>query len=634
MWSENCQPLTLQKRLSTDLPLIEKVNMLLTLAHFYVFDQQSDPFIQQLDSILKDHPECIGQQAHLMYLKGCKRQMVGDWAGSTEKLESAIDIYRKLEDVRGEVEAMIGVAVVRAMNTQHNEGILLLEQAREQIEVHGLPAICRAYMLNQLAVTHLMVELYDLAESYGRQAYDCALNLAVQNEGVLSKNVMRVQTASTWTLSYALALLGRYDESVQLAEQTLRFVRPLNVPYWEARLVQIIGYALIESDHLDNAIEKLMGFVGSIVSDPLPMYNDCYALLGIAHARNGQHEEAEPLLLTAIKPYDGRTNLGLIYLNCLKSLSNIAKSQGRYEEAFSYLEQSEKVWRVYKQRKSELKLAHLTEVHQYEIKKKEADMLRTSNEKLQRAYDEQSELVKLVAHDIYNPLSSIVLRAQLAEKFARKEQTDKTIESINAIRQSAGYIREIVAQLQFVDLLDQGELKLDWQIVSIRKVIMAAIKRNQPAATLKQIEIVCEGDMSTPIRVGELAIMQMLDNVLSNAIKYSHPNSVVRIGAKRVDDVVEINCVDEGVGIDPAEAHRLFSKFGRLNSSRPTSDERSTGLGLYIVQKLVHEMEGEITVSSDGLGTGTTFTIQLPVSLPTITAQSMYLKQRQLNSEG
>lgn len=622
MWSENCKPLALQSQLQTNLSLFEKVETLLTLAHFYVFDQSSDQYIQQLDSLLIEHPEWAVQQAHLLFLKACKRQMVGDWDGSTEKLEEALIIYREYGELRGEVEAMIGTSVIRAMTVRHDEGISILEQCRKKIKEHALPQICYAYMLNHFAMMHLMVELYDLAESYGRRAYDYAFNLERENEGVVSKNVIRVQMSSTWTLTYALLLLEQFDEAIQLAEQCLSLVKPLNVPYWEARFLQIIANSLIESGNSAVAIEKLTNILKGVLSKPeIPsIYYHCHALLGIALTREGRHEEAEPILLRAIKQYNSIRSIGLIYLGCLKSLATIAKSQGRYEDAFSYLEQNEQVRTGYKRKKSELKLAHLTEVHKYDLKKQEADMLRISNEKLteanhllQQAYEEQSELVKLVTHDIYNPLSSIVLRTQLATRFVQRERIDKVVESIGAIRQSADYIGDIVAQFQMVDKLDQEQLKLDRQILSVQDVIIAAIERNQPAATIKHIQLVFDKEREMSIWACELAMMQVLDNVLSNAIKYSFPDSVVQIKATQHEDIIEIAFVDQGVGIDQGETHKLFSKFGRLDSSRPTSDERSTGLGLYIVQKLIHKMDGEIMASSDGLGTGTTFTIQLPI---------------------
>lgn len=621
MWSESCHPLSLESQLNEELSTIQRIDALLTLAHFYIFDQSSDQYIEELESLFIEPSVTELQRAHLKFLKGLKRQMVGDWDESTTLLESALDIYKANNHVRGEVEAIIGIAVMHSMS-EPSQGIMLLEQAREKIERFDLPLICTAYMLNQFAVAHITVELYSLAEAYARQAQDCVARLPMRQDNIIAKNVTRSYVASAWSLSFSVLLQGKYGEAIQIAEQGLSVVKAANVPYWVARMMEIIGRALVENGDTMAAIERLSDFLDSSPPDGASIYDNCYALLGIAYAEKNQYAIAEPLLLRAVKIYDEVGRGGLIHLRCLKCLANFAKRQERFEDAVMYLEKSEKMLARYKRRKSVLTLEHLTEVHNYKLKQREADFLKSSNEKLaeanqllQDALDGQSELIKLVAHDVYSPVMSIMLRTNLMMQHIQTERIDKLAEAVTAIRNSADYINDIVFHFQTVDQLENEELQFERKAILIEEEILSAIERNQPSAVEKQVEVRFDHTESLQVCAYETGLKQVLDNILSNAVKYSYPNSTVQIGVSRLDNNrVKIECIDQGVGIDALESHKLFSRFGRLKSSRPTSDERSTGLGLYIVRQLLHRMNGEVVIHSDGIDKGTTISICLPLA--------------------
>jgi signal transduction histidine kinase len=108
-------------------------------------------------------------------------------------------------------------------------------------------------------------------------------------------------------------------------------------------------------------------------------------------------------------------------------------------------------------------------------------------------------------------------------------------------------------------------------------------------------------------------LARILDNLVSNAIKFSHPNTSVTVSLNKKDTgKVQLAVKDEGQGIREDEMKKLFGKFSRL-SARPTAKESSTGLGLYIVKSLVEELEGSIWCESVWEH-GTTFFVELPVA--------------------
>jgi len=106
-------------------------------------------------------------------------------------------------------------------------------------------------------------------------------------------------------------------------------------------------------------------------------------------------------------------------------------------------------------------------------------------------------------------------------------------------------------------------------------------------------------------------IEQVLNNLVSNAVKFSNPGGVVNIRATRVNGRVSISVVDHGSGIPPGELGKLFTPFGRT-SVRSTTGEKDTGLGLLIVKRILEAHQGGIRVESE-LGKGTAFLADLPV---------------------
>jgi signal transduction histidine kinase len=106
--------------------------------------------------------------------------------------------------------------------------------------------------------------------------------------------------------------------------------------------------------------------------------------------------------------------------------------------------------------------------------------------------------------------------------------------------------------------------------------------------------------------------MQVIDNIISNAVKYSPQEKNITIRLQSRAGVVRVEVQDEGEGISPEDMQKLFGKFVRL-SARPTGGEHSTGLGLSIVKKMVEAMSGRVWCESE-VGKGATFIVELPTS--------------------
>jgi hypothetical protein len=138
------------------------------------------------------------------------------------------------------------------------------------------------------------------------------------------------------------------------------------------------------------------------------------------------------------------------------------------------------------------------------------------------------------------------------------------------------------------------------------------INNNILTAQAKKIRIAGEIPSDLPeLEIDERRINQVLDNFITNAIKFSSEDTKIIVKAEIIDDMVKISVIDQGQGIPDEEQVKLFSEFGKT-SVRPTGGEKSTGLGLAIVKKIVAAHGGEVGVKSK-VGKGSTFYFTLPL---------------------
>lgn len=111
-------------------------------------------------------------------------------------------------------------------------------------------------------------------------------------------------------------------------------------------------------------------------------------------------------------------------------------------------------------------------------------------------------------------------------------------------------------------------------------------------------------------------MLQVIDNLTSNAIKYSPPGSTITLELDQDKTSVSLRVIDQGCGIEPADQQKIFEPFGRIAKNRPTGGESSTGLGLFISRSIIEAHGGRLLVESTA-GQGSTFIMQLPPELNT-----------------
>ena len=235
------------------------------------------------------------------------------------------------------------------------------------------------------------------------------------------------------------------------------------------------------------------------------------------------------------------------------------------------------------------------------------------NIELERLNELKNEFIGMAAHDLRNPLQviqgySVMLLNKLFGELNAEQQ-----QFVSVIRRNSEFMVKLITDLLYISKIDAGKLKLELQPTDLINLLQRNIELNRLLLEQKQIRILFFAEDDFPkVMVDPAKIEQVLNNLISNAGKFSAPNTTVEVRAHKGDTEVVISVKDEGQGIRADEIDRLFIPFENL-SSKSTGGEQSTGLGLAIVKRVVEGHKGRIWVQSE-VGVGSTFSFSLPLT--------------------
>jgi signal transduction histidine kinase len=232
--------------------------------------------------------------------------------------------------------------------------------------------------------------------------------------------------------------------------------------------------------------------------------------------------------------------------------------------------------------------------------------------RLQRANGFKNEILGTVAHDLKNPLSVILGRTEmLTELIAAGSSRDNIDAQVDHIRDATRRLTSMVDHLISDAMADAFDITIRREPVDIAALVGEVTDANQPLAVNKQQSITVSAAPNLIAACDVDRIREAIDNLISNAIKYSPVGGKISVQVGQGSNNTFIRVVDEGAGLSPEDIGRLFGRFQRL-SAKPTAGESSTGLGLSIVKRIIDMHGGQVTANSAGPGQGSTFTITLP----------------------
>ncbi len=244
-----------------------------------------------------------------------------------------------------------------------------------------------------------------------------------------------------------------------------------------------------------------------------------------------------------------------------------------------------------------------------QIKAKQAfDIQRKAFAELEEANTLKNRLLSIASHDLKSPLSSVYMAESLLRYVVDTE--DPTATSIlDTMKATLDHMNTIINEFLDMAALQAGKIKIDLQPLDLEDVIYIVASHYELTAEEKESAIVLD-NIKGYVTADLERLQQVLGNLVSNALKYSPPNSTVTINVVADADNYTLQVIDQGPGIPVDERDQLFSEFSKL-SPRPTAEESSTGLGLWIAKQMVELMHGEIGATFPETG-GSIFWVTLP----------------------
>lgn len=234
------------------------------------------------------------------------------------------------------------------------------------------------------------------------------------------------------------------------------------------------------------------------------------------------------------------------------------------------------------------------------------------NVELERLNEQKNRILGVAAHDLRNPLGVIRSYSEFLEEEAWDVLNDEQREFVLSIKEISEFTLGLVTDLLDVSAIEAGQLRLNLEPTDLSWFLRRNVTLNRVLATRKRIDVDIDPvPEMPPILFDRGKMEQVLNNLISNAVKFSHPESKVRIRLAVADDFVTLAVHDQGQGIPAKDLPNLFAPFSKV-SVKSTAGEQSTGLGLAIVRNIIEGHGGRIWVESE-VGVGSTFFFTLPV---------------------
>ena len=247
--------------------------------------------------------------------------------------------------------------------------------------------------------------------------------------------------------------------------------------------------------------------------------------------------------------------------------------------------------------------------------------LREALQAEEKANQAKSDFLSRVSHELRTPLNAVIGFSQLLEMETNLNQGER--EAVGHIRHASDHLLDLINELLDIGRIESDLVSVELEPVTASEIMHEAIALVGPLADQHEVTLSCKGLADWPdlcVLADRQRLLQVLLNLLTNAIKYNHTGGLVIGDCHPQDEQARFEVIDNGQGIDLADVDRLFTPFDRLGAEHTAIE--GTGIGLSLSQQLVASMNGQLVVDS-AVGVGSTFAIDLPSIVPIGTTPSL-----------
>ncbi len=219
------------------------------------------------------------------------------------------------------------------------------------------------------------------------------------------------------------------------------------------------------------------------------------------------------------------------------------------------------------------------------------------------------QFISVLAHELKAPLNAVESYLTIIKNRSAGDDEAAYERMISRCLSRIGYMRKMITDLLDLTRIESGQKQRELGMVHVFDIAKNAIDTNAPLAAEMSVRIRLEGDQNVVFRADEEEIEIVLNNLISNAVKYNKRGGEVVVRIETGEGCLSLSVSDTGIGMSEAEASRLFSDFVRIKNEK-TRGILGSGLGLSIVKKIVQLYDGTVTVKSEP-DVGSTFTVVL-----------------------
>jgi PAS domain S-box-containing protein len=404
----------------------------------------------------------------------------------------------------------------------------------------------------------------------------------------------------------------------------------------DSGILTISSHGLI--DMFNAAAEKLFGYGrGEVIGENVKMLMpDCFAMRHDACLEEFRKSEqkrdvAKGGLEVVGKRKDGSEfplflNIGTMnvdgavsYIAMLRDVTtqknDEAKLQQQHDALLLANDELERKSQALQHSKEELKITNTALVNYTEDLKQQKTVVEEKSYELELASQYKSEFLANMSHELRTPLNSILVLSDMLSRNRAKNLTEKQINNAKLVHKSGKDLLTLIDDILDLSKVEAGKMKLVLNPVNVNELCMLMVEIFEPMVAQKSIDFIFENhlDIRTKIETDTQRILQILKNLISNAIKFTQQGSVTLKVEKSISNAANeliFSVIDTGIGIPEEKQQSIFQSFRQADGS--TSREYGgTGLGLTISRKLSVLLGAEIRLQSEE-GNGSTFQLVFP----------------------
>lgn len=238
--------------------------------------------------------------------------------------------------------------------------------------------------------------------------------------------------------------------------------------------------------------------------------------------------------------------------------------------------------------------------------------LEKANSELTMLNAEKNRFLNMAAHDLRNPISTAISFADILIRDAQNFSEEQKKSFLTKMEERLQFAIQLMTELLDVSKIEAGTVELNLQEQDFNALMSQVVDFNQLVANYKDIQIALDAPQGSLVfHFDRNKMEQVLNNLISNAIKYSPHQTLIRIHVRADDSNCHIQVEDQGPGIQADDLPLVFEPFQKTRN-KPTAGESSTGLGLAISRKIVDQHGGKIQLESKP-GKGSIFTVSIPL---------------------